>query len=97
ILELQELCQKNIWPLPRYFAIKDVPDHSPRFKAIVSIDEASPSCNSIKQAQNEAAKLPSATLLHHIRDESVLGFKRICCMSYFREKGSPASLQHYED
>ncbi|CAL1366321.1 unnamed protein product [Linum trigynum] len=57
---LQELCQKKRWALPRYSAMKDGPDHSPRFKASVSIDGLSfhspPSCNSFKQAQNEAAQ-----------------------------------------
>ncbi|CAI0452385.1 unnamed protein product [Linum tenue] len=59
--QLQELCQKKRWALPWYSAMRDGPDHSPRFKASVSIDgltfHSPPSCNSFKQAQNEAAQI----------------------------------------
>ncbi|CAL1404524.1 unnamed protein product [Linum trigynum] len=59
--QLQELCQKKRWALPWYSAMRDGPDHSPRFKASASIDgltfHSPPSCNSFKQAQNEAAQI----------------------------------------
>ncbi|KAL5765351.1 hypothetical protein ACOSP7_015968 [Xanthoceras sorbifolium] len=59
--KLQELCHQKRWGLPRYSCMKDGPDHSPLFKASVSLNtlsfHSSVSCKSTKQAQNEAAML----------------------------------------
>ncbi|KAI4308337.1 hypothetical protein L6164_031421 [Bauhinia variegata] len=59
--KLQELCHQKRWALPKYSAMRDGPDHLPRFKASVFVnganfDSLSP-CNSSKEAHNEAAKL----------------------------------------
>ncbi|CAN0923337.1 5-methyltetrahydropteroyltriglutamate--homocysteine methyltransferase [Linum grandiflorum] len=57
--KLQELCQKRRWDSPQYSAMRDGPDHNPRFKASVFINglffHSPPSCFSLKEAQNRAA------------------------------------------
>lgn len=58
---LQELCQRRHWALPQYTASRDGPDHSPLFRATVTVNGAafhSPddSCSS-KQAQDRAAQV----------------------------------------
>ncbi|KAK3205518.1 hypothetical protein Dsin_019564 [Dipteronia sinensis] len=57
--KLQELCHQNRWGLPRYSSMKDGPDHTPLFKASVSLNalcfHSSVSCKSSKDAQNQAA------------------------------------------
>ncbi|CAD5175456.1 unnamed protein product [Musa acuminata subsp. malaccensis] len=58
---LQELCQRRHWELPQYTASRDGPDHSPLFRATVTVNGAafhSPddSCSS-KQAQDRAAQV----------------------------------------
>ncbi|KAJ4850263.1 hypothetical protein Tsubulata_044584 [Turnera subulata] len=60
-MKLQELCHRRRWALPTYSALRDGPDHFPRFKASVSVNGLSfhsrVSCKSCKEAQNEAARL----------------------------------------
>ncbi|CAK7329246.1 unnamed protein product [Dovyalis caffra] len=59
--KLQELCHGRQFGLPRYSAMKDGPDHNPRFKACVSVNgltfDSSASCKSSKEAHNDAAKI----------------------------------------
>ncbi|OWM73595.1 double-stranded RNA-binding protein 1-like [Punica granatum] len=59
--KLQELCHQRKWALPRYSAIKDGPDHYPRFRSSIHLHgrcfDAPVACGSLKDAQNEAAKL----------------------------------------
>ncbi|GLU19070.1 hypothetical protein SLE2022_353370 [Rubroshorea leprosula] len=59
--KLQEMCHRRRWGLPKYAYMKDGLDHSPSFKASVSVNgmsfDASPSCKSSKEALNDAAKL----------------------------------------
>ncbi|KAK2640909.1 hypothetical protein Ddye_022672 [Dipteronia dyeriana] len=59
--KLQELCHQNRWGLPRYSSLKDGPDHTPLFKASVTLNalffHSSVSCKSSKDAQNQAAML----------------------------------------
>ncbi|KAK9289859.1 hypothetical protein L1049_008020 [Liquidambar formosana] len=59
--KLQEVCQQKAWGLPEYSSTKEGPNHNPRFKATVTVNGASfdttSLCKSLKEAQNEAAKL----------------------------------------
>ncbi|XAR59609.1 hypothetical protein NMG60_11015504 [Bertholletia excelsa] len=59
--KLQELCHKNKWGLPNYSCIKDGPDHSPQFRASVSVNGISfltPTISvSSKAALHQAAEL----------------------------------------
>ncbi|GKV49925.1 hypothetical protein SLEP1_g56646 [Rubroshorea leprosula] len=59
--KLQEMCHRRRWALPKYTYMKDGPDHSPSFKASVSVNgmsfDSSPSCKSSKEALNDAARL----------------------------------------
>ncbi|KAH7862515.1 hypothetical protein Vadar_005929 [Vaccinium darrowii] len=60
-MKLQEMCQRKKFGLPKYCCIKDGPDHSPHFRASVSVNGVSfdsPSIStSSKHALNEAATL----------------------------------------
>nr|XP_007146428.1 hypothetical protein PHAVU_006G039700g [Phaseolus vulgaris]ESW18422.1 hypothetical protein PHAVU_006G039700g [Phaseolus vulgaris] len=57
--KLQELCHKRKWGLPRYSAMKDGPNHIPRFKASVYVNgvifTSSSASTSLKEAKNQAA------------------------------------------
>ncbi|KAH7659873.1 Double-stranded RNA-binding domain-containing protein [Dioscorea alata] len=58
---LQELCQQRQLSLPEYTTTRDGPDHCPRFRATVTVDDLSfdslgPSMNA-KEAQNRVAEL----------------------------------------
>ncbi|KAL2322610.1 hypothetical protein Fmac_026989 [Flemingia macrophylla] len=57
--QLQELCHRRKWGLPKYSAVKDGPDHMPTFKASVYVHGAtftsSAAYTSLKQAHNQAA------------------------------------------
>ncbi|XP_030463781.2 double-stranded RNA-binding protein 1-like isoform X1 [Syzygium oleosum] len=59
--KLQELCHQRSWGLPEYAAVKEGPDHMPRFTGTVSVNGVSfrtpDPCKSSKEAQNEAARL----------------------------------------
>ncbi|RDX71492.1 Double-stranded RNA-binding protein 3, partial [Mucuna pruriens] len=59
--ELQELCHKRRWGLPKYSAMKDGPDHMPSFKASVYVNgvtfTSSGVSSSLKEAHNQAAML----------------------------------------
>ncbi|GKU93690.1 hypothetical protein SLEP1_g7263 [Rubroshorea leprosula] len=59
--KLQEMCHRRRWGLPKYAYMKNGLDHSPSFKASVSVNgmsfDSSPSCKSSKEALNDAAKL----------------------------------------
>ncbi|XP_077247713.1 double-stranded RNA-binding protein 1-like [Tasmannia lanceolata] len=59
--QLQELCQKKSWGLPKYDSTREGPDHNPRFKASVTVNGESFDCptfrKSSKEAHNEAAKI----------------------------------------
>ena len=59
--QLQELCQKKKWALPRYSCVKEGPDHNPCFTASVVVKgvtfDTTLHSNNIKDAQNDAAKL----------------------------------------
>ncbi|KAF6169788.1 hypothetical protein GIB67_034180 [Kingdonia uniflora] len=58
---LNELCHQNQWGLPHYKPTKHGPDHTPSFKASVIVNGLSfdtpISCQSSKEAQNEAARI----------------------------------------
>nr|KYP60890.1 Ribonuclease 3 [Cajanus cajan] len=57
--QLQELCHKRRWGLPKYSAMKDGPDHMPSFKASVHVNGATftslGAFTSLKEAHNQAA------------------------------------------
>uniref|UniRef100_A0A166CAV6 DRBM domain-containing protein n=1 Tax=Daucus carota subsp. sativus TaxID=79200 RepID=A0A166CAV6_DAUCS len=59
--QLQELCQKKKWALPRYSCVKEGPDHNPCFTASVVVKgvtfDTTLHSNNIKDAQNDAARL----------------------------------------
>ncbi|KAK7387064.1 hypothetical protein VNO78_27554 [Psophocarpus tetragonolobus] len=59
--KLQELCHQRRWGLPRYSAVKDGPDHMPRFKGSVYVNgvtfTSSSASSSLKEASNQAAML----------------------------------------
>ncbi|KAF1885271.1 hypothetical protein Lal_00029160 [Lupinus albus] len=59
--KLQELCNDRKLGLPKYYTIKDGPDHMPTFKATVYVNTVTftslSSFTSSKQAQNQAAML----------------------------------------
>ncbi|XP_057955695.1 double-stranded RNA-binding protein 1-like isoform X2 [Malania oleifera] len=59
--KLQELCHQRFWGKPQYSCSKDGPDHNPRFKASVRVNDVyfdSPTdCKSSKSAYNHAAML----------------------------------------
>ncbi|XP_010553800.1 PREDICTED: double-stranded RNA-binding protein 4 [Tarenaya hassleriana] len=59
--KLQDACHRQRWELPVYAVKREGPDHDPRFQATVVIDgvafQSRESCRSIKQAQNEAARV----------------------------------------
>ncbi|CAN1171085.1 Double-stranded RNA-binding protein 5 [Linum perenne] len=63
--KLEELCQKKNWDSPQYSAMKDGPEHDPRFIASVFINgiffTSPPSCFTLKQANTEAAR----SAFHH--------------------------------
>ncbi|RWW56316.1 hypothetical protein BHE74_00036993, partial [Ensete ventricosum] len=58
---LQELCQRRHWALPQYIASRDGPDHSPLFRATVTVNGAAfhslDDSRSSKQAQDRAAQI----------------------------------------
>ncbi|KAJ8512944.1 hypothetical protein OPV22_003378 [Ensete ventricosum] len=58
---LQELCQRRHWALPQYTASRDGPDHSPLFRATVTVNGAAfhslDDSRSSKQAQDRAAQI----------------------------------------
>ncbi|KAM7505070.1 hypothetical protein LguiB_003974 [Lonicera macranthoides] len=81
--KLQELCQQHSWSSPEYTAVKEGPDHNPKFTATVSVNSVqfhTPSdhqCQSSKDAQNQAAKIafdhfsaPKSILQHHSSSSS---------------------------
>lgn len=81
--KLQELCQQHSWSSPEYTAVKEGPDHNPKFTATVTVNSVqfhTPSdhqCRSSKDAQNQAAKIafdhftaPKSILQHHSSSSS---------------------------
>ena len=67
--QLQQLCQKKRWSLPKYSAMNDGPQHNPSYKASVLVKDViftpSDTFSSSKEAQNQAAMRAFLNLSSH--------------------------------